>query len=776
MTLDGKKFGKYILVKKIASGGMAEIFLARMKGMEGFDRDVCIKRIHRHLSDDPEFIKMFLDEARLMARLSHPNIVSVYEFGKVGQAYYLALEYIHGVSLAQIVKKSKGIELQYAVKIAAEICAALHYAHNLKGSDGKRLGIVHRDVSPQNILISYEGTVKMIDFGVAKATTQLHETKAGTFKGKYAYMSPEQCRSENIDHRSDVFPVGILLYEMLTGMGLFHRENFFDTMEAVLHLNPPLVRKRRPEFPPETDEIIAKAMAKDRNNRYQTAAELQLVLEELAVQFKMSTSSILLSRYIKNLFSNEIEQDELEELSPQEIEEVLNEETGEVELFISSNTLESKPANIKNPIKKKFINESSQEPITDNDELKDWDDDDNDPTIAMKSSRRHDNTTSNIPDFGEQTNPEPKASFDDIKEDGLITQPSPLDNSDTLLQDSQSTPNDIEKSNMKAPTQYVRKNKKRKVAIYLTIIIIMLGCVITAFIYFPEIKTITKQIFPQEQKVIIMPDKNNNNSAAVKTTNTTTQEDVFRFEDSGTNDSLNKAIESNKNELVKTITNNALPLLSIKSIPDGADVWIDNNQILEQTPILSYEIIQGKHLVKIEKEGMISWENNFEFKNGEQLNIEIILAEQGKKNEEIGKLFIDTNPQSQVFIDGKIYGYTPLQNLCLNSGEYNLIFKNENIKEVIKSIKVLPNKTSRFTFDLNKIIVDNNTDSQNIVPVDITQKLPVKIQQQNSKIKIHKVKIHKINLDKTDINEEIIDPESERRNNNKNGKVNSTNE
>jgi serine/threonine-protein kinase len=220
--------GRYQLLKRIAVGGMAEIYVAKQTGVEGFEKLVVIKKILPQFARDPYFIKMFLNEARLAARLTHPNIAHIYDLGYAAGVYFIAMEYIHGENLSGITfacrKQKHTIPLEHALKMVSQICEGLQYAHAKTNVQGKPLGIVHRDISPQNILISYEGMVKLVDFGVAKATTLYDEdTHAGQIKGKLAYMSPEQVRGEKMDSRADLFSLGIVLWELATGKRLFGR-------------------------------------------------------------------------------------------------------------------------------------------------------------------------------------------------------------------------------------------------------------------------------------------------------------------------------------------------------------------------------------------------------------------------------------------------------------------------------------------------------------------------------------------------------------------------
>ncbi len=303
----GQPFGKFVLLSRIAYGGMAEIFLARQHAEEGVERRLVIKRILPHVSSDPEFVRMFLDEARLAARLSHPNIVHLYDFGKVADSFFIAMEYVPGVTVGNIIRKGReqGVPIANAVRIGANVAEALYYAHRLLDPSGRPLGIVHRDVSPQNILISFDGTVKLVDFGIAKAATQATGTRAGVIKGKFAYMSPEQCRGMPIDHRTDLFAMGIVLYEMLTGYALYHRETEYETMRAIVDGPVPSARRKRPEVPPELDAVVQKALAKLPEHRFQTAGEMQMALEEYLSRSRLMSNAITLSRYIEELFPEE---------------------------------------------------------------------------------------------------------------------------------------------------------------------------------------------------------------------------------------------------------------------------------------------------------------------------------------------------------------------------------------------------------------------------------------------------------------------------------------
>lgn len=279
------QFGRYELLGRIAVGGMAEIFLAREReNIAGAGhRHLVIKRVLSHVVDDPTFQDMFFDEARLAMRLQHPAIVHIYEFGEEAGSTYLAMEWVDGIALGKLIRRARdvgGIPAPVCVKIAATVAEALHYAHRVRGDEGQPLGIVHRDVSPQNIMVSNEGNVKLLDFGIAKATDQLSRTSDGQVKGKFAYMAPEQCVGDPVDGRADVFALGVCLFESLTGKPLYHRKTQYETMRAVLEDPLPTLATRRPDLPEDLDAILQKALAKDAKDRFADAGQMQLALEQ----------------------------------------------------------------------------------------------------------------------------------------------------------------------------------------------------------------------------------------------------------------------------------------------------------------------------------------------------------------------------------------------------------------------------------------------------------------------------------------------------------------
>ncbi len=274
----GRVFGRFELLIEMGQGGMATLYLARIRGPEKFQKLVAIKTIHDHLARNQDFLNMFLDEARIAALIDHPNVVTIFDLGEISGRYFIAMEYVHGQTLTDIlktaVKRPDDFPWHLACRIVSDAASGLHAAHELRSADGTPLGVVHRDVSPQNILISYTGTVKVVDFGVAYASERLSETVTGTLKGKLAYMSPEQAGGSQVDRRSDVFSLGVVLWESLAKRRLFKRANEAATLMAVREGEVPSLRKIGVQIPVALERVVMKALARDRDERYQTAQEL----------------------------------------------------------------------------------------------------------------------------------------------------------------------------------------------------------------------------------------------------------------------------------------------------------------------------------------------------------------------------------------------------------------------------------------------------------------------------------------------------------------------
>jgi serine/threonine protein kinase len=298
-------YGPYRLLEKVAVGGMAEVFRAKRSGVEGFEKVVAVKRILPHLSDNKEFVDMFIDEAKMVAGLTHPNIVQIFDLGKIEKTYYIAMEYVHGRDLRSIMKRAKErgirIPLDISTHIVGKVGAALEYAHRKKDEGGRPMRIVHRDVSPQNILISFEGDVKITDFGIAKAATKASNTERGALRGKLLYMSPEQAWGKSIDKRSDIFSLGIVLFEMLTEDKPFLGSSEVSILEMVRDCRVAAPTTLNPRIPEKLERAAIKALEKDPEQRYQDAGELARDLDRALADRKPPTSAEL-ARFLEVLF------------------------------------------------------------------------------------------------------------------------------------------------------------------------------------------------------------------------------------------------------------------------------------------------------------------------------------------------------------------------------------------------------------------------------------------------------------------------------------------
>ncbi len=298
------QIGPYRLKDKVAKGGMAELYLADYVREDGFRRKVAIKRILPHLAENPDFIKMFTREARLAALLQHPNVVQIFDYGKIDKAYFIAMEYIDGKNLGEIlITLNQGLNVDHAVFIIAKICKGLDYSHTKRDDKTREpLHIVHRDISPQNMLISYQGEVKISDFGISKARSEPSLTQAGVIKGKLAYLSPEQALGDAVDHRADIYALGLVFYETLTGKRVYQFDSDMEAIRAIPKMEIEPLNTLRPEVPGELNRIVMKCLEKTKESRYQSAAELNADLTAFKKQHQMTFDASDLASFMKQHF------------------------------------------------------------------------------------------------------------------------------------------------------------------------------------------------------------------------------------------------------------------------------------------------------------------------------------------------------------------------------------------------------------------------------------------------------------------------------------------
>jgi eukaryotic-like serine/threonine-protein kinase len=351
------RIGRYEVAGVLASGGMAEILLGRVKGPSGFDRPVVLKRILPHLARQSAFVDMFLDEARIIARIHHPNVVDVHELGKIDGELFMVMEYLEGESVSslerRLIRQNQPLEPRLAAFIVAEACAGVHAAHELRDDHGVLLEVVHRDVSPQNVFLTYAGGVKLLDFGIAKTSDRIARTEVGQLKGKLDFMAPEQCKSERLDRRTDVFALGIVLYELLTQRRLFKRPSAAGTVQAIL--NEPIVPPSRlaPDCPESLTRICLRALERDPDKRFPTAhamgRELSLAMAKLPGEHLPEEQLAALMSALfedRRLLKGEMLRRIREGSNPKELPSAEADETAELEASVVGTAMDSTKAQL----------------------------------------------------------------------------------------------------------------------------------------------------------------------------------------------------------------------------------------------------------------------------------------------------------------------------------------------------------------------------------------------------------------------------------------------
>lgn len=329
-AIQPKRFGdKYILLDRIATGGMAEVYRGKLTGVRGFEKMLAIKKMLPHLTREKEMVEHFIDEAKLAALLQHDNIIHIYDFGALEGSYFIAMEYLFGKDLNSVLRRSgqvnRPLSIENALLITSQICQGMQYAHNLTDLHGKPLHIIHRDITPHNIFITYDGKVKIIDFGIAKTQIQSTQTQIGLVKGKVAYMSPEQVEGRRLDHRSDIFTIGILLYEMLTHQRLY-QGNTMQVIQKAIEVQYEPLENFVPDLPEPLYAIIRKALAKETDQRYQSCDEMRQDIENCMYNLKYRTNSQQLGAYVIALFKEDYRVER--EAAIQAMDSALGDESG----------------------------------------------------------------------------------------------------------------------------------------------------------------------------------------------------------------------------------------------------------------------------------------------------------------------------------------------------------------------------------------------------------------------------------------------------------------
>ena len=694
---------------------MAEIFLAReARSAAGISRrHVVIKRVLPHVASDRRFVEMFFDEARIATKLSHPGICHVYEFGEVAGSSFLALEWIDGVSLGKLIRSARetgGVPAPIAVSICAVIADALHYAHTLKGDDGAPLQIIHRDVSPQNIMVSYEGHAKLLDFGIAKATTQQTKTQSGQVKGKFAYMSPQQCSGEAIDHRADIWSLGVCLYEALTGRPLYHRKTQYETMRCVLEDPVPTLTHFFPNLS-GLDEIVQRCLSKSPDDRFQDASELCLALKQWLTTHQHTVTASELSGYLATVFKPTARQAPIVDSTP---------------FGQSFNTL-SPPKRSSIPSLMAPARPSGQP-----------------PHFSSSKSLPPPKASKPVPPSRTQNLEPVDVSFEQIldSQDDMPTKvtypptaPEPANSEvPTALDVLGSVPESQRPSaiavHSQKGTEVAQPQKKKRSAVWLLVAalaMVLFGGI--AWLGYSVYQGLEPQATNQLSDVTEAPssDDSAENSAVDQPTGSSTTPTTPSPEGAPSiakDDETSKPVGANSSPKLSSMT--------ITSVPSGASVLIDGRR-KGTTPLTVNEVKVGSRSVTLSLSGYQSYRQTIVIEAGTPASLSVELDKRksmraaGAKNDasktpnsgtatmtvvapepkspttetkKTGTLSVNTRPWSKVFVNGKLLGTTPIGRVTLPAGSVTLRLVDRDGNEHKKRVRIKADDTNRAFFDL----------------------------------------------------------------------------
>jgi serine/threonine protein kinase len=645
---DGVPFGNYRLQRRLARGGMAEVFLARLIGVEGFERRVAIKRILPHLSESDEFRAMFLDEARLAAQLTHPNIVHIYDFGKADDYYFIAMEYVDGVDIGRLIRRAKEHPLPFelAARIFADVCAGLHFAHNAVDPIGRKLEVVHRDVTPQNVLVSYDGVVKLVDFGIAKAQFAAGRTRPGVVKGKYAYMSPEQVEGKPLDGRSDVFSAGICLYEMLTGMPLFRRDDVTASMREIRDGKPIHPEKHRRDVPEELIKILRRSLQTARDNRYASASAMQTDLE----RFLKSATALATAREVGEYLKRELPP------APDEPQPGTS----------------AQPAGTqRQPQKQRTEVQVSARPPTPT------------PLQVLPDLRpppplRYDDAEEEIPTTPDSDPGLP--SPDDVRMPSDLHLADEAPTNERLLPEARSGRHGRASTSHTAVVAPLAHSPLRRYVAVLVGGLTVAG--VTLLALRPWAAT-SKEPVIVNVPALAPPVVVEKPAPAPK------------------------EIDVSPTPPVVVAQAAPAPTLDILSRPPGARVVVDGEQLRTPTPIHAEQFASGLHKVVVDKKGYQPRELAVQLGDGEHRTLDVELRPAPRHVVKVqkapsGYLTVKTVPWSKVFEGGRLLGTTPMANVPLSEGTHTLTFVNPDLPPMKKTVQVRAGEEQRLSFEIRK--------------------------------------------------------------------------
>lgn len=699
-SFEPKPFGKYFLIEKIAVGGMAEIYKAKTFGVDGFEKLLAIKKILSHYSSDKEFIAMLTDEAKLVVRLSHTNIVQIYDLGKVGDDYYISMEYIDGVNLREINHRSKELKetipLPLCLYITSEICKGLDYAHSKRDEKGQPLEIVHRDISPQNVLLSYEGETKIVDFGIAKAALNISHTTVGILKGKITYMSPEQALGKPVHGTTDMFSCGLLLFEMITGERFFTGDSQFEILEKIRNtkITQELLKERG--IPEEVCPILAKALAYNVKERYETAGDFQIALTKMLYTNYTDFSPKQLSNLIKKWFSPEIKAKKKQTINETSIDShtksILLEGQGQQSL-VQTSSHSDKP------------NENTPPPILQ---------DTTKPEDSIRSEdllHGNDTLTDEHPKFEDDDSSNSNNNDDEEHSDHTVSQPS--------------------------LSSHIRAQEKRR-SLWPVLLLLLLVFGGGALYQFTDLKNIISGLVEKEDTgvleiqsdppgalVILDGEEKGETPLTIKDI-VLNQEYEVRLDKEGFEEEARAVKVEGKDpvklnfKLTPSEDDPASKKLTwrIETEPKGAEVFLNSESTNLKTPATIKNLEPGKsYQLKLVQEGFKDFEQTLELKK-DQTEIEGLQIELEKVM--LGSILVKSDPSgAEIFLNDKETGLsTPntLKDLAIDQ-TYKITLKKKEHESGTKEIKVTNDKPVYTNFKLKPDVV---LTTLNIAPKDIS--------------------------------------------------------
>ncbi|HZS35798.1 MAG TPA: protein kinase [Polyangia bacterium] len=732
---DGVPFGNYRLLRRLARGGMAEVFLARHVGVEGFERRVAIKRILPHLSESEEFRDMFLDEARLAAQLTHPNIVHIYDFGKFDDYYFIAMEYVDGIDLGRLIRQAKArpVPFEFAARILADVCSGLHYAHNVSDGQGRKLNLVHRDVTPQNVLVTYDGVVKLVDFGIAKAAWSAGRTRPGVVKGKFAYMSPEQVQGRTLDGRSDLFSAAICLYELITGVPLYRRDDVNAAMREIRDGKPIVPEKFRADVPDALTSILRRALATSRDQRYASAGAMQLDLERFLKESEALGTSQLLGEYVQREVPRPPDEDAAGPGTQAQPAGTQRQAAGTQRQAAGTQV--------------QVAGTQSQHAGTQSQHA------------GTQSQERADTTRADpTPPPGALTEPlvdaevSPALPVHAATDDSLelaITTPgrAPEDAPTKPVESPRRKPEPIDRPpshTAVVPPLQASSRRAYVAAAVAAVTVITVGLIALhpwsssqasmttidptigpgvsgnpATENSPRVPDPKTQNEPQNAAQTKPQNEPQNgtqngtqnppqNTAQTKTQNEPQNGTQTKTQNEPQNAAQTKTPGGAKTGTTAPVEDTAAPAaLDVVSRPAGARVTVDGHELPKATPVRAQSLAAGTHRVSVERKGYLARELSVQLGAGEHRTLDVVLRA-GQTRGHVppraaaGFLTVRTVPWSKVFEGSRLLGTTPLANVHLSEGSHALTFVNPDLPPVHKTVTVRAGEESRLSFELKK--------------------------------------------------------------------------